>query len=141
MPGLVPGTPTTLCLPKRDGRDKPGHDEALADHVPSRRLLGVITLSLACAVSIGATAQAQDPTPDQIDQGRQVFDDLCATCHGRDMVSPGLVTFDLRKFPKDAAARFRNSVLNGKGAAMPPWQGKISDEELTLLWAYVRGGP
>jgi len=45
-------------------------------------------------------AYAQDPTPDQIDQGRQVYDDLCMTCHGRDMVSPGLVTFDLRKFPK-----------------------------------------
>jgi hypothetical protein len=28
MPGLVPGIPLrkALCLPKRDGRDKPGHD-------------------------------------------------------------------------------------------------------------------
>jgi len=86
-------------------------------------------------------AHVQDPTPDQVDQGRQIYDDLCVTCHGRDMVSPGLVTFDLRKFPKGDAARFRNSVLNGKGAAMPPWQGKVSDEELDLLWAYVRGGP
>ena len=25
--------------------------------------------------------------------------------------------------------------------AMPAWQGKVSDEELNLLWAYVRGGP
>jgi mono/diheme cytochrome c family protein len=99
-------------------------------------------LVLAIALLIACNdAQAQDPTPDQIDQGRQIYDDLCATCHGRDMVSPGLVTFDLRKFPKDDAARFRNSVLNGKGAAMPAWQGKVSDEELNLLWAYVRGGP
>jgi mono/diheme cytochrome c family protein len=97
--------------------------------------------ALALLLADAGAARAQAPTPDQIDQGRQVFDDLCATCHGRDMVSPGLVTFDLRKFPKDDAARFRNSVLNGKGAAMPAWQGKISDEELNLLWAYVRGGP
>jgi mono/diheme cytochrome c family protein len=98
-------------------------------------------LTIALLIVHGSFAQAQDPTPDQMDQGRQVYDDLCATCHGRDMVSPGLVTFDLRKFPKDDAARFRNSVLNGKGAAMPPWREKISDEELGLLWAYVRGGP
>jgi mono/diheme cytochrome c family protein len=98
-------------------------------------------LTAGSALLVGQAAQAQDPTPEQIDQGRQVFDDLCATCHGRDMVSPGLVTFDLRKFPKDDAARFRNSVLNGKGTAMPSWQGKVSDEELGLLWAYVRGGP
>jgi mono/diheme cytochrome c family protein len=100
-------------------------------------LFWVVTLLLGMAMG----ARAQDPTPDQIDQGRQVFDDLCAPCHGRDMVSPGLVVFDLRKFPKDDAARFRNSVLNGKGTAMPPWQGKVSDEELAVLWAYVRGGP
>jgi len=99
-------------------------------------LVFIMTIGLSCF-----PAHAQDPTPDQIDQGRQTYDDLCATCHGRDMVSPGLVTFDLRKFPKDDAARFRNSVLNGKGAAMPPWQGKVSEEELNLLWAYVRGGP
>jgi mono/diheme cytochrome c family protein len=99
-------------------------------------------LLLVCAGLTGsARPQTADPTPDQIDQGRQVYDDLCATCHGRDMMSPGLVTFDLRKFPKDDAVRFRTSVLDGKGAAMPPWRGKVSDEELNLLWAYVRGGP
>jgi mono/diheme cytochrome c family protein len=99
-----------------------------------------IALLIVC-LGLPNFAHAQDPTPDQVEQGRQVYDDLCATCHGRDMVSPGLVTFDLRKFPKDDAARFRNSVLNGKGAAMPAWQGKVGDEELNLLWAYVRGGP
>jgi mono/diheme cytochrome c family protein len=104
---------------------------------PQPCLALVIALLIACV----NLAHAQEPTPDQVDQGRQIYDDLCMTCHGRDMVSPGLVTFDLRKFPKDDAARFRNSVLNGKGAAMPSWQGKVSDEELSLLWDYVRGGP
>jgi len=56
------------------------------------------------------------------------------------MVNPGGVTFDLRKFPKDDFERFRNSVLNGKPPAMPPWRDKVGDEDLKLLWAYVRGG-
>ena len=105
------------------------------------KLTSRFALAVALSFASGFAAQAQDPTADQIDQGRQVFDDLCAPCHGRDMVAPGAVVFDLRKFPKDDAARFRNSVLNGKGAAMPPWQGKVSDEDVDLLWAYVRGGP
>jgi len=92
-------------------------------------------------LTVTASAQAADPTPEQIDDGRKVYDDFCATCHGRDMVSPGVVTFDLRRFPKDNVERFRSAVLDGKGPAMPPWRGKISDEELSLLWAYVRGGP
>ena len=93
-----------------------------------------------CATLPGA-AQNAPPTREQIDDGRQVYEDFCVSCHGRDMVSPGLVTFDLRKFPKDDFERFRSSVLNGKGPAMPPWREKVSDDELTLLWAYVRGGP
>ncbi len=70
-----------------------------------------------------------------------VYDDLCAMCHGQDMVNPGIASFDLRKFPKDDFDRFRNSVLNGKGASMPAWRGKVGDDDLVLLWAYVRGGP
>jgi hypothetical protein len=56
-------------------------------------------------------------------------------------LSPGLVTFDLRKFPRDDAARFRGSLLDGKGTAMPAFRGRLGDEEVDLLWAYVRGGP
>jgi alcohol dehydrogenase (cytochrome c) len=88
-----------------------------------------------------SSAQAQAPTPDQIDQGRQIYEENCQTCHGRDMAAAGPVVFDLRKFPKDDHARFMNSVLNGKGGGMPAWGDKLSDDEIELLWAYVRGGP
>ncbi len=77
---------------------------------------------------------------DDAELGRSVYDDFCVTCHGRDMVNPGGVTFDLRKFPKDDFERFRNAVLNGKPPAMPPWRDKVSDDDVKLLWAYVRDG-
>jgi mono/diheme cytochrome c family protein len=32
-------------------------------------------------------------------------------------------------------------VLDGKGTAMPAFRGRIGDEEVDLLWAYVRGNP
>jgi hypothetical protein len=54
--------------------------------------------------------------------------------------APGDVTFDLRKFSKDDFERFRNAVLEGKPPAMPAWRDKISDDDLNVLWAYVRGG-
>jgi mono/diheme cytochrome c family protein len=31
-------------------------------------------------------------------------------------------------------------VLNGKSPAMPAWRDKISDDDVKLLWAYVRSG-
>ena len=52
--------------------------------------------ALAVWAALCAGAQADDT-----DLGREVYDDFCATCHGRDMVNPGGVTFYLRKFPKD----------------------------------------
>ena len=36
--------------------------------------------------------------------------------------------------------RFRNAVLDGKPPAMPPWRDKVSDDDVKLLWAYVRDG-
>ena len=77
---------------------------------------------------------------DDTELGRQVYDDFCASCHGRDLVNPGGITFDLRKFPKDDFERFRNSVLNGKPPAMPPWRDKVGDDDVRVLWAYVRSG-
>jgi len=77
---------------------------------------------------------------DRVEEGRDLYGDTCALCHGRDMVNPGTVSFDLRKFPKDDFARFRNSVLNGKNQAMPAWRDKLSDDDIAALWAYVRSG-
>jgi mono/diheme cytochrome c family protein len=97
-------------------------------------------LAALVAVLLPSIACAAEPTEAEIDQGREVYGELCLSCHGRDMVNPGGVTFDLRKFPKDDFERFRNSVLNGKPPAMPPWRDKVGEEDIKLLWAYVRSG-
>jgi cytochrome c55X len=106
----------------------------VAEIASSRFALLAMTLLLVLA-SLPARAADGD-----VDQGRDTYQDLCSTCHGRDMVNPGTLSFDLRRFPKDDFARFKTSVLNGKGTAMPAWAGKVSDEDLVNLWAYVRSG-
>jgi mono/diheme cytochrome c family protein len=92
---------------------------------------------LICVLASAPFARAADG---DVDQGRDTYQDLCSSCHGRDMVVSGTLSFDLRKFPKDDFARFRSSVLSGKGTAMPAWAGKVSDEDLANLWAYVKSG-
>lgn len=90
-------------------------------------------------VLFGHAALAMAAEADDVGQGREIYREVCATCHGNDMMNPGLA-FDLRKFPKGDPDRFRNSVMNGKGKGMPAMQGQLSAEDIQALWAYVKSG-
>jgi len=79
-------------------------------------------------------ASAQDTAT--IEAGENVFNTNCAVCHGDQLVSTGQ-TFDLRRLKETDRARFDNSVRNGKNQ-MPPWKGKLTDDEIDQLWHYIR---
>jgi mono/diheme cytochrome c family protein len=98
-------------------------------------------LSLAFAL-ICARALAQDGEPqfpaEHIKKGAALFARHCATCHGTRMRNPQWA-IDLRTFPRDAHARFVDSVSNGK-RNMPPWDDVLGADEIEALWAYVVAG-
>src|SRR5262245_29825148 len=97
------------------------------------------SLGLALALLAGAGAAAQDGTPqfsaEQIRQGADLFARNCATCHGARMRNPQWA-IDLRTFPRDAHARFVDSVANGK-RNMPAWEDVLDAGQIEALWAYV----
>lgn len=104
-------------------------------------LLGVMGLS---AQSLPAGAQVNvESTPavnlEAAQAGRGLYGKNCSHCHGFNMVNPGTVSFDLRKFPKEDSERFFQSVREGKGA-MPAWKNSLTDDQIKLLWAYVQTG-
>jgi mono/diheme cytochrome c family protein len=76
---------------------------------------------------------------DEVEEGRALYHEVCFTCHGRDMLNPGLA-FDLRKFPKNDKQRFFNAVLKGTPKGMPPWEQQLSAQDIDALWAYVKSG-
>lgn len=88
---------------------------------------------------IGVMALPLFARADDAALGREIFHDLCASCHGKNMVSTGLA-FNLRTFPRDDYTRFQEAVLNGKGTAMPPWRSQVSSEDIKALWDYVKSG-
>ena len=97
----------------------------------------------AAAVLAAAPAWAGDVrfSAEAIDKGREQYNRVCVQCHGRNLINAGTTVFDLRKFPVDQPDRFKQSVLQGKGA-MPSWKESLSAEQIEWLWAYVgsRGG-
>ncbi len=89
---------------------------------------------LGAALLPATMASAQDAA--KIEAGENVFNTNCAVCHGDQLVSTGQ-TFDLRRLKDGDRARFDNSVRNGKNQ-MPPWRGKLTDDEIDQLWHYIR---
>jgi mono/diheme cytochrome c family protein len=96
-----------------------------------------MALLLSCAVSLAQASVGDEESAAA--RGKQLFAATCSRCHGPNMVNPGTVSYDLRKFPPTEKDRFRNAVLNGKGA-MPGWQSSLSDEDIDALWMYVLTG-
>ena len=95
----------------------------------------------AALAAVSAWSGAPRFATDAIDKGREQYNRVCVQCHGRNLINAGTTVFDLRKFPVDQPDRFKQSVLQGKGA-MPSWKEALSAEQIEWLWAYVgsRGG-
>ncbi len=87
------------------------------------------------AASATATTGAADQ--DLPLKGKGLYAHYCSHCHGFNMINPGTVTFDLRRFPHDQKDRFVFSVTNGKNGRMPPWGGVLNRDDIDALWAYV----
>ena len=106
----------------------------------SSRLLCALAIALVVQTSpaaAGETPAAVDaPSPDLAARGRTLYLSHCMRCHGPNMITPGTIAYDLRKFPADQKDRFVVSVLNGKGA-MPAWSGAVTGDDVDALWAYV----
>jgi mono/diheme cytochrome c family protein len=98
--------------------------------------------SLVRAAEPGAVgAAATDPSAVEIvAKGKAAYARHCSHCHGFDMVNPGTISFDLRRFPHDDKARFVHSVTEGKNGRMPSWGDLLSREEIDQIWAYVMTG-
>lgn len=98
-------------------------------------VLSSIAIQLACTLLFTTSVQAGGSAEDH-EYGEELYDLSCANCHGENMNSTGISSFNLRDFPLKEKERFIESVTMGKGF-MPSF-GKILDkEEIQQLWVYI----
>jgi mono/diheme cytochrome c family protein len=93
-----------------------------------RLALAMILIALPCA------AAADDAA---VRKGAKIYENNCSNCHGEELQNNSGIAFDLRRLHADEHERFVNSVRHGKNV-MPSWEGKLSDDQLESLWAYIR---
>jgi mono/diheme cytochrome c family protein len=98
--------------------------------------LGIYLAAQSCGFAQDAATKPFPP--EQIKRGAALYATNCQSCHGVRMVGPEWA-IDLKTFPRDNAARFADSVTNGKNT-MPPWGDVLSAADVAALWAYVVAG-
>lgn len=103
----------------------------------SRILIGVLAL-----VSFPIAAGAADSKPGAFELGRKVFTQIaqpsCTVCHTlRDAGAKGTIGPVLDELKPDAP-RVAMAVTKGVGV-MPPYEGKLTPEQIKAVAAYVSG--
>mgnify|MGYP001042077516 CR=1 FL=1 len=78
---------------------------------------------------------------DWVDAGKQRFDAMCVACHGVDgrgnpMLGAPDLTDDVWLYGGDFE-RVAESIRDGRGGEMPAWRGRLSDDEMRMVAAWV----
>lgn len=98
-------------------------------------VLFVVAVATALTLWLAPAAQAAD-----LAHGSQVFGNNCAACHiGGGNVVNGAKTLkqaDLQQYGMDSIEAITTQVSNGKNA-MPAFKGRLSDEDIADVAAYV----
>ena len=113
---------------------------AIADELDS---LGVQPAELLVPVSIRALLGTPAPGLSLRDarQGEQVYQQMCAPCHGAYAVAdPTLAPVDLlRSIRRFQFVGFKYIVMNGRPQkGMPSLRGTVSEEEISLVFQYLQ---
>jgi hypothetical protein len=116
------------------------------------RIVSICTLAAASLVMPALQCEARQ-APQQIRTGRQVYEQVCATCHGPD--GRAGVNLELEKIIKPPdftdcsfahrepdrgflAVAHNGGPARGFSAVMAPWGGTFSEEELGLAIGHIR---
>jgi ABC-type amino acid transport substrate-binding protein/mono/diheme cytochrome c family protein len=84
---------------------------------------------------------AASATPEMIASGKEVFNSICAHCHGPDAVQ-GVKKIDLRRltlrYSDGAHNMYWKTVHEGRPAkGMPTWKGVFTDEQFEQIYAFL----
>ena len=102
---------------------------------------------MALPVSFGSTALA-DTTPGDLEAGRLIFEDRCASCHGLQgrgdgprapFLSPRPGSLISAGTSAKSDSDLLSTITNGKPrTAMPAWKDLLTEEQRRDVLAYVR---
>lgn len=111
-----------------------------------KRLLLIALFSVAASAAQAQNNPSANPYNDNvaaIEEGRGLYNSTCTGCHGANgaagEIGPGLA-IPGRSYSRNSDAQIFNAIKNGiASTVMPAQQGKLSDDQIWKITAYVKG--
>ncbi|HEX9289570.1 MAG TPA: c-type cytochrome [Anaeromyxobacteraceae bacterium] len=97
------------------------------------------------AVALAATFAFGLAAPARAEDGKALFAQKCASCHGPDgkgktKMGEKLGAKDLTKETKEPLAEIVKDIENGKPPKMLAYKGKLTDEQIKAVAEYIKAG-
>ncbi len=96
-------------------------------------------------IFLGLTACSEKPVrvvPDEFRTGQKVFNRVCGTCHGIDLMgNPSAPSLIEEKYTEDSFSneQIRNVIINGsQSRVMRSQRGSVSDSEIEEIVKFIR---
>ncbi len=110
----------------------------IANQTRLRLLIGGAML---LALPAGVTSAAEDP-PASVERGAKVFEENCASCHGADLGGYLAPALNKEQLKGRSPTVLRSLIMTGSfDTLMPPFYGKLSDEEIRSVVKYISSTP
>jgi mono/diheme cytochrome c family protein len=103
-----------------------------------------LTLIIFLAPAVAGLDPARGAPPDDADAAKRLYGQYCRRCHGADGkgapgAADGLPDFSRRAWQdRRSDAQLTVSILDGKGAVMPSFRGRLGEAQAKALVAHVR---
>lgn len=105
------------------------------------------TVTIAFASCLGLSVLSSNAFAGDAKNGKKVYEQNCATCHGAKGKGDGVAAAALNPKPNNFSkgvfkygskdADLEKTIKNGKGS-MPKWAGVVSDKNIKDVISYIR---
>jgi ABC-type amino acid transport substrate-binding protein len=136
----VPGLEFNLAVGMRTGDEdfQSAVDEVVKQLIDQGKVAAIMARYGRPSPAIASPTMAQ-ATPD-VKEGRSLYFQVCALCHGPSADGGGPVP-NLKTF-EGTEEQFLRIALNGRSdRGMPAWKGKLSEDELRAILAFIQSLP
>ena len=111
-------------------------------------LFCAILLFLQMLVGLSTPSIAGDENPGNPENGKAIYERICAACHGPQgqgdgpagkMLTPPPANFTAKNFKSKGDKELINTIQNGKpGTGMPAWESSLSSQEILDVLSFIR---